>query len=112
MKSSKIALSIFFALALAVVCLVAAVSVDGLAIGEHRFDNMSAWYAIGGFVLGLISGVGILRYLSPRSLSISSLVLGSMAFIALAILFYFYYENEKKNDAVPTRTTSAVIRSY
>ena len=98
MKASKIALSVFFALALAVVCLVAAVSVDGLALPENGFGEYTVWYAVGGFALGLVAGIAILKYLSPRTLSISSLALGSLAFIALAILLYFYYQNKEDED--------------
>jgi hypothetical protein len=109
MKSSKIALSVFFALTLAVVCLVAAVSIDGLAMGENGFDETSVWFAVGGFALGLISGIIILKFLSPRTLSVSSLILGSLAFIAIAILFYFYYQNqereEKSNSTTPQVTS-------
>lgn len=100
MKSSKIALSVFFALSLAVVCLIAAVSVDGLAMTPgNGLAQTSIWYAVGGFGLGLIAGILILKYLSPRTLSISSLALGSLAFIALALLLYFYYQNKDADDA-------------
>jgi hypothetical protein len=98
MKASKIALSVFFALALAVVCLVAAISVDGLTVPGEGFNDSTVWYAVGGFVMGLVAGVFILKYLSPKTLSISSIALGSLAFIALAILFYFYYQGKKEED--------------
>ena len=104
MRLPKVGLNVFFALCLAIICLAAAGSIEKITgIKSDRFlsDSSLIWFAIGGFVLGLLSAVYILKRLSSRTVGMASIALGTLAFIAIAILIYLYViksdqqENEK-----------------
>jgi peptidoglycan/LPS O-acetylase OafA/YrhL len=104
-KTSKSTISVFFALLLAIIFLLAARYVGSITnAGSQQFAGIASifWYALGGFVLGLGAGILILRHLSKRTLGIASIALGILAFIALASLFFFYEENpEEKLPSSP-----------
>lgn len=93
MKAPKAGLALFFALTLAVIFLAAAGSLEEI-IGIRSDDFLSnttiIWYAVGGFTTGLAAGILTLRRLSRRTLNLASIGLGSLGFIAVAVLIYLY----------------------
>ena len=81
MKVTKIALSLLFSLSLGAACLIGASYLESQGSGQ-------VWYAITGFALGLAAGIAVLRRVSPKNLGFVSIGLGSLIFIAAAILLY------------------------
>ena len=88
MKTAKVLLTFLFAISLGMIC----VFVGDTVMNETLIDSPNFhWYAIAGFSLGLFAGAFILKRLSQKSLAFVSIGLGSLAFIAMALLFYLYW---------------------
>jgi peptidoglycan/LPS O-acetylase OafA/YrhL len=88
MKIAKVLLTFLFAVSLGVIC----VFVGDRLSDEKLIDSpYFHWYALAGFSLGLLAGIFILKRLSQRSLGAVSIGLGSLAFVAMAVLFYLYW---------------------
>jgi hypothetical protein len=88
MKIVKVLLAFLFAVSLGVICLFVGNTLTSKTVIDSPYFT---WYALGGFSLGLFAGVFILRRLSPKSLGFVSIGLGSLAFVAMAVLFYLYW---------------------
>ncbi len=88
MKILKVLLIFLFAGSLGVACLFVGDSLTGKTLTDSPYFH---WYALAGFTLGLFTGIFILKRLSPRSLGFVSIALGSLAFVAIAVLFYLYW---------------------
>lgn len=88
MKIIKVLLTFLFAVSLGVICLFVGDTLSDKNLIDSPYFH---WYALAGFLLGLFAGVFILKRLSRKSLGFVSIGLGSLAFVAMAVLFYLYW---------------------
>jgi hypothetical protein len=88
MKTAKVLLTFLFAVSLGVICVLVGDTLTNETLIDSPYFH---WYAIAGFSLGLFAGAFILKRLSQKSLAFVSIGLGSLAFVAVALLFYLYW---------------------
>ena len=88
MKTAKVLLTFLFAISLGVICVLVGDTLMNKTLIDSPYFH---WYAIAGFSLGLFAGAFILKRLSQKSLAFVSIGLGSLAFVAVALLFYLYW---------------------
>jgi len=93
MKKQKILLKILLILSSGITCFILGGIIGGYL---HRSEGLigaalAFWYAAGGFLIGVIAGIILSRYLTEERLRRHALIVGLMALLGIGFMLYRYY---------------------